>query len=127
MSGAVNRMKSHPLSQQEKTNDEEINFSELLAHRPRAARPRPSPPPRTTLWVLALMIFGTVFLVLGISEYFSAFFKVGGDSSVGLSMIILGAIMFIPGSYGCFIIYGTYRGWHGYSYNQIPNYDEEVA
>ena len=73
------------------------------------------------------MIFGTVFLVLGISEYFSAFFKVGGDTSVGLSMIILGAIMFIPGSYGSFIIYGTYRGWHGYSYSQIPNYDEESA
>lgn len=126
----MQRMKSQPLSSQEKNegdDDAEINFSRLLAHRARASRPRPTPPPRTTLWVLALLIFGTVFLVLGISEYFSSFFKVGGDSSVGLSMIVLGAFMFIPGSYGTFIIYGTYSGWRGYSYDQIPNYDEEIA
>ena len=106
--------------------EEEIDYSSLLRNRARVSRPsRQQLPPRTTLWVLALLIFGSVFLILGVSEYTTSIFQMGGDTSVGLSMIVLGALMFVPGSYGSFIIYGAYRGWTGDSYNQIPNYDED--
>ena len=107
-------------------DEAEIDYSSLLRNRARVSRSsRQQLPPRTTLWVLALLVFGSVFLILGVSEYMTSIFQMGGDTSVGLSMIVLGALMFVPGSYGSFIIYGTYRGWTGYSYNQIPNYDED--
>lgn len=33
-------------------------------------------------------------------------------------------IVFIPGSYAVSIIVGTWYGWNGYEYSQIPSYDE---
>lgn len=42
----------------------------------------------------------------------------------GLSMVVLGSLMFIPGSYASFILYGSWRGWHGYEYSMIPSYDD---
>ncbi len=33
--------------------------------------------------------------------------------------------MFIPGSYASLILYGSYVGWQGYDYGQIPSYDED--
>ena len=124
---------SVPLADQEnkghsrtKTNEDDIDYSSLLRNRARVSRTaRPPLTPRTTLWVLALAVFGAVFLILGISEYTTSIFRMGGDASIGLSMVVLGALMFVPGSYGSWIIYGTYRGWSGYSYNQIPNYDDD--
>ena len=43
----------------------------------------------------------------------------------GLSMIGLGLLMFIPGSYGSVVLFGAYNRWEGYSYNQIPNYGDD--
>ncbi len=71
----------------------------------------------------------------------------GGEHERGLYMIVLGSIskllvlfdpvsssnelpfplfpsVFIPGSYASYILYGAYRGWNGYHYDQIPSYDE---
>ena len=31
--------------------------------------------------------------------------------------------VFIPGSYSTSIIYGAYRSWPGYNYDQVPSYD----
>jgi hypothetical protein len=119
-----------PLAEQEdmtsRKGRDDINYTSLLRSRTRVNRPRPTLPPRTTIWVLTLLVFGAVFLILGISEYMTSMFSVGsGDSSLGLSMIVLGALMFTPGSYATMIVYGTYQGWSGYSYSQIPNYDED--
>ena len=39
-------------------------------------------------------------------------------------MLILGALMFVPGSYHSFIAYKAYLGEAGYSFNQIPDFDD---
>lgn len=31
---------------------------------------------------------------------------------------------FIPGSYASVQLYGSYKGWKGYDYSQIPSYDD---
>jgi len=41
-----------------------------------------------------------------------------------LSMIILGSLMFIPGSYHTYIAVQTWRGVPGYHYDDIPHYDD---
>jgi len=33
-------------------------------------------------------------------------------------------VVFIPGSYAVTVIIGTWYGWSGYDYSQIPSYDD---
>ena len=77
-----------------------------------------SPPPKTTLCASLLFILGLIFLILGFSYFFSS------SQDKGLPLLILGSIMFIPGSYASYIIYGTWRGWPGFDFSQIPSYDD---
>lgn len=79
-------------------------------------------PPRTTLCALFMLVGGTVFLITGLSIFLSQDKKIGDR---GFSMILLGGLMFIPGSYASVVLYGAYRGWDGYDYSQIPSYDED--
>lgn len=32
--------------------------------------------------------------------------------------------VFIPGSYASYILYGAFREWHGFAYDQVPSYDD---
>lgn len=41
-----------------------------------------------------------------------------------LPMLIIGAIMFVPGSYHVWIAFWAWRAAPGYSYADIPNYDD---
>jgi hypothetical protein len=41
-----------------------------------------------------------------------------------VSMLAVGSLAFVPGSYAVVNLYGTWRGWEGYSYDAIPSYDE---
>ncbi|XP_029644814.1 transmembrane protein 230 isoform X1 [Octopus sinensis] len=38
-------------------------------------------------------------------------------------LLILGALMFIPGSYHVMIAYYAYKGYEGYSFEDIPDFD----
>ena len=82
---------------------------------------RRMPPPRTTFAAIIMLVLGTVFLSIGLSIYLGSTLSAADR---GLSLIVLGSIMFIPGSYASMIIFGTWRGWHGYDYSQIPSYDD---
>lgn len=39
-------------------------------------------------------------------------------------MLILGSVMFIPGAYHVRIAYYAYKGYEGYSFDDIPEFDE---
>jgi hypothetical protein len=79
-------------------------------------------PPKTTVAAAFMFIAGSVFLVAGLYIYFMNL-RAGSDR--GLAMVLLGLLMFTPGSYASFVLYGAYHGWAGYDYNQIPSYDED--
>ena len=109
-------------------NDDDINFDELLRSRPRYVNPqRNSLPPRTTAWVLCMFGIGTILIMLGIGQYYDAWFGEEGKDGdhVGLSMICMGSFMFIPGSYATYVLFGAWNRWVGFSYSQIPNYGDE--
>ena len=42
----------------------------------------------------------------------------------GVSMCAVGSVMFIPGSYASWTLFGAWRGWSGYSFESLPSYDE---
>lgn len=39
-------------------------------------------------------------------------------------VIILGALMFIPGAYHSYVAYYAFKGYEGYSFDDIPTYDD---
>ena len=106
---------------------ENLDFNQLLKHRGRVQNSMVHlPPPKTTLAAVLMLLVGSIFLSLGIVTFTTNL--MGGkteDRDRGLAMLILGSLMFIPGSYASCVLYGAYRGWPNYEYNQIPSYDED--
>ena len=106
----------------------EIDYNEIMRSRGRLStgvRRNNSLPPRTTLWVLVMLCLGSILLLLGLGQYYDSWFgEKEIDGAIGLSMIGLGSFMFIPGSYGSYILYGAWSRWDGFSYDNIPNYGD---
>jgi len=46
------------------------------------------------------------------------------DRDRAIGMLAVGSLAFIPGFYACWVLLGTYMGWHGYSYDILPSYDD---
>jgi hypothetical protein len=77
------------------------------------------PPPKTTLAAVVFLLLGTAFLITGGVTYWST-----ARSDKGLTFMLLGGLMFLPGSYATYILMGTFLGWDDFSYNQVPSYDD---
>ncbi|XP_062509941.1 transmembrane protein 230-like isoform X1 [Corticium candelabrum] len=72
---------------------------------------------------LAVMLFlvGSVLLILG---SLLATGVVGiSDHWRGYTLIVIGSLTFIPGSYHSWLAYNTYMGRRGFSYSDIPSMD----
>lgn len=63
---------------------------------------------------VGLFLGGTTLLLFGIGM---AYFQ---DASEALPLFMLGALLFIPGSYHSFIFLMIFRKVPGYSYDMIP-------
>ena len=79
-------------------------------------------PPKTTVAAVFMLVTGSSFLAAGLYIYFMNL-RAGSDR--GLAMVLLGFLMFTPGSYASLVLYGAWHGWPGYDVNQIPSYDED--
>uniref|UniRef100_A0A5B6YTZ4 Transmembrane protein 230 n=1 Tax=Davidia involucrata TaxID=16924 RepID=A0A5B6YTZ4_DAVIN len=75
------------------------------------------PPIKEIALAVSLLVFGTLGIVVGI---FMAYDKVGGDRTHGLFFAILGGMLFLPGFYYTRIAYYAYKGYKGFSFNNIP-------
>ncbi|GMH79257.1 hypothetical protein TrLO_g14978 [Triparma laevis f. longispina] len=80
------------------------------------------PPPKTTLAAILFLIGGITCISLGVYFYLTEKHKNVEDR--GLALVVLGVIMFLPGSYSSFMIFASFREWPGYDYSQIPSYDD---
>ncbi|KQK16934.1 transmembrane protein 230 [Brachypodium distachyon] len=74
-------------------------------------------PVKEIAFAAALLAFGALGAVAGL---FMAAHLVGGDRSHGIFFTVLGVVMFIPGFYYTRIAYYAYRGYHGFSFSNIP-------
>lgn len=77
------------------------------------------PPPRTTLAALLFFFLGTAFLITGAVTYWTT-----SRSDKGFTFMLLGGLMFLPGSYASYILLGTFLGWEDFAYSQVPSYDD---
>ena len=75
-------------------------------------------PPKTALAAAALLTVGVVLLLIGTRVLYM------GDRERATSMIILGVIAFLPGSYASYILLGAFLKWRGFKYSQVPSYDD---
>ncbi|KAJ7979373.1 Transmembrane protein [Quillaja saponaria] len=75
------------------------------------------PPIKEIALAVALLVFGTLGIIIG---SIMAYNRVGGDKAHGLFFAILGFILFIPGFYYTRIAYYAYKGYKGFSFNNIP-------
>ena len=80
-------------------------------------------PKKAILLAVVLFVVGSAFLIMG-SLIFTGFIGSEEGDNRWLSMIILGALTFIPGAYHTNIAYQTWRGTPGYSYADIPDFDD---
>lgn len=83
------------------------------------------PPPKVPFKAigLATLLFlaGSILIIIGallLTGYIDAQY-----SDRTWPVLILGGLMFIPGSYHVRIAYYAWKGYAGYSYEDIPEYD----
>ncbi|ESN98237.1 hypothetical protein HELRODRAFT_84739 [Helobdella robusta] len=69
-----------------------------------------------------LFIFGFLLILIGsllLSGHINAEY-----SDRTWPLLILGSLMFIPGSYHVYIAYKAWKGAEGYSFDDIPEFDD---
>lgn len=77
------------------------------------------PPPKTALAAVIFLLTGTAFLITGAVTYWTT-----SRNDKGVTFMLLGGLMFLPGSYATYILLGAFLGWDDFSYNQVPSYDD---
>lgn len=84
-------------------------------------KPPPKFPKKAIALATLLFIVGSILLVIGsllLTGYIDAKY---GDRT--WPVLILGSLMFIPGFYHVRIAYYAYKGYVGYSYDDIPEFE----
>ncbi|KAK8729971.1 hypothetical protein OTU49_008412 [Cherax quadricarinatus] len=74
-------------------------------------------------YAMLLFAAGTLLLVIGSLLVAGYIEEKYADRTWPL--IILGALMFIPGAYHSYIAYYAFKGYDGYSFDDIPSYDDD--
>mmetsp|Transcript_67055 Transcript_67055/g.135177 ORF Transcript_67055/g.135177 Transcript_67055/m.135177 type:complete len:98 (+) Transcript_67055:136-429(+) len=88
------------------------------SYRRKRLRVRRPPPPKTALAAALMLVGGIILILLG------SIIAVLEDKNRGCAMLLMGLLVFIPGSYSSTLLWGAYRGWPGYRYTQVPSYDD---
>lgn len=80
-------------------------------------------PYKSILLAVALFTIGSVLLIVG-SLLVTGIIIPAEYADRTIPVLILGCIAFLPGSYHTYIAWASYRQYEGYSYRQIPSYDD---
>jgi Transmembrane proteins 230/134 len=73
---------------------------------------------KTITAAVLLFTVGSVMLWLGVKNLYV-------DKDRAIAMLVLGGLMFIPGSYASFILLGSWLQWAGYRAEDLPSYDDD--
>ncbi|CAD5187507.1 uncharacterized protein LOC135678310 [Musa acuminata AAA Group] len=75
------------------------------------------PPIKEIAFAVSLLVFGSLAIVVG---SIMAANRIGGDRAHGVFFAILGSVLFLPGFYYTRIAYYAYKGYKGFSFDNIP-------
>ena len=68
-----------------------------------------------------------VILVVIIVGLYEKWYDVGPDVPYHyFTLFLLGFITFVPGSYATFNLWGAFRRWPQYDYDQVPSWDDQA-
>lgn len=76
------------------------------------------PPIKEIGLAIALLMIGATGIIAGLIMMVN---KTGGDRGHGIAFAVLGAFLFIPGFYYSRIAYYAYKGYKGFSFENIPS------
>ena len=77
-------------------------------------------PYKTILVAFLFLIGGTIFMYLGLEELLTT-----GSISESYEKILLGLIMFIPGSYHSFLAFMACRKAEGWNYDDLTTFESD--
>lgn len=128
------------------------SFPSELTNLAQFEAPEPEIPVKTIAYAVVLFLVGTLLLVFGsllftgviennvrvqrfvgrfppassahLLTKLTASLIVDQYSDRWASMIVLGSLMFIPGSYHTFLAYKAWQGAPGYSFNDVPDFTQ---
>jgi len=89
----------------------------------RLQKHRSQPPPRTALAAIVLSTLGSVMLLILLVELWYGIHP--GVRGHRTTLLAVGLLTLIPGAYAWCNLYGAFRRWPGYRYDQIPSWDDE--
>jgi len=72
---------------------------------------------KTFTAAVLLFLVGSLMLAFGVPA-------LAVDWDRGVAMVVVGTIAFLPGFYACWVFLGAWLRWRGYSYDDIPSYDD---
>ncbi|KAH9492477.1 hypothetical protein Btru_029197 [Bulinus truncatus] len=84
-------------------------------------KPPPKIPYKAIFLATGLFVIGSVLIIVGallLTGYINAQY-----SDRTWPLLLLGSLMFIPGAYHVRIAYYAYKGYDGYSYEDIPEFE----
>lgn len=84
-------------------------------------KPQPKVPYRGIIFAALLLLMGTVLIIVAFGLLFGLINANNADAAWPL--LILGFLIFIPGLYHVRIAYFAYRGYHGYDFDDVPDFD----
>ena len=85
-------------------------------------RVSPRVPYKSIILAVALFIIGTVLLTVG-SLLVAGIIIPAEYADRTIPVLVLGVIAFLPGSYHTYLAWAAYKQYEGYSYDDIPNFD----
>ncbi|XP_059148760.1 transmembrane protein 230-like [Physella acuta] len=84
-------------------------------------KPAPKVPYKAILLATGLFVCGSVLIIVGsllLTGYINAQY-----SDRTWPLLLLGSLMFIPGAYHVRIAYYAYKGYDGFTYDDIPEFE----
>ncbi|NP_001086152.1 transmembrane protein 230 L homeolog [Xenopus laevis] len=82
----------------------------------------PKIPYKAIALATVLFLIGTLLIVIG-SLLLTGYISPGGNERA-IPVLIIGILVFLPGFYHLRIAYYASKGYRGYSYDDIPDFDD---
>ncbi|XP_060787739.1 transmembrane protein 230b [Neoarius graeffei] len=83
----------------------------------------PKVPYKAITLAAVLFLIGSILITVG-ALLLAGYFEVQDHRERTIPVLIIGILVFIPGFYHLRIAYYAYKGYHGYSYDDIPDFDD---